>query len=773
MKVKNWRKLTAERGKAYWRWWISYVLVLVIPLLLSLALYENSKQMIETETYRVHQEALARQRHVSDAALDEIIATINLISLDKNMQSMAYNEGTFTARNYIGMSEIQGLVTKYTIINPIIRNIFVYFPSQDYAFDKSSAYNRSEMQTYFSIYYNINYKDMQTLFSSSQTYEIVPLTDTLSGARRTFLMHTVFARQGMSVGRAMIAVELDMDKLLQNAGIIDNPWNVFWLDKYPSYERFETLGFETEDIDSLLAKTIDRYIIRRDGKLLMSVASTHKGLRYFARGDIKEMMREPRRLQIIFVVLFAMSLMLGTAMIMAFVRRQYEPLHHLVTTALKQIGTIDTGRIDEYRYLETGFTKIADENTDIKQRLKQQEVIMRKALLGRVLRGHVRSMASIADALAEYGIVFPSDEFIVAQVTLLNRLEETAEEEAVELEMMFLIIRNMFEDLVGKSHRGYLVDMDGVFSMLISSGGGCVDFSDDVRNMSKSLVEAIRERFEVDLFVAVSQSHVEALGIAAAYSEATEITQYAELIDPGTSVLTYQTFTSLSNRQATEDYMTEGMIRFAHMIQAGNFEQSFDHFAQILSHYLPSDLNSLPVAKGRMFSLINQLLSVFETLKGHLDEDFLDGMDVESRLLQTRSMQELKREMHDILNSIASRFVEQKRVEIKVDRIKKLMNFVEEHYADPSLNVTMVADSMGINLAYLSRYYKKETGMGILDCIHLTRIERAKSLVLQTGLTIKEIAQRVGYGSDLTMIRAFKRYEGLTPGKLRERGELK
>ena len=72
-----------------------------------------------------------------------------------------------------------------------------------------------------------------------------------------------------------------------------------------------------------------------------------------------------------------------------------------------------------------------------------------------------------------------------------------------------------------------------------------------------------------------------------------------------------------------------------------------------------------------------------------------------------------------------------------------------------------------MNLTYLSRVFKKQTGIGMLAYIHQVRIEKAKELMRHTGDSIKTIAQKVGYSSSMMLIRAFKRYEGVTPGQYR------
>lgn len=98
----------------------------------------------------------------------------------------------------------------------------------------------------------------------------------------------------------------------------------------------------------------------------------------------------------------------------------------------------------------------------------------------------------------------------------------------------------------------------------------------------------------------------------------------------------------------------------------------------------------------------------------------------------------------------------------------KVIKFVAAHYQDPSLSVEIICDEMGKSRSYLSRMFKENTGMNLLDFLHTTRITEAKRLLTETSLSVSDIGERVGYYSGWTLARVFKRYEGITPSTYRE-----
>ena len=79
-----------------------------------------------------------------------------------------------------------------------------------------------------------------------------------------------------------------------------------------------------------------------------------------------------------------------------------------------------------------------------------------------------------------------------------------------------------------------------------------------------------------------------------------------------------------------------------------------------------------------------------------------------------------------------------------------------------------MAEHFHISLPVLSNLFKSELNVGFLDYLHKFRIERAKELIVHTDHTIGDISAMVGYANSMTMNRAFKRYEGVTPGWYRQ-----
>lgn len=99
--------------------------------------------------------------------------------------------------------------------------------------------------------------------------------------------------------------------------------------------------------------------------------------------------------------------------------------------------------------------------------------------------------------------------------------------------------------------------------------------------------------------------------------------------------------------------------------------------------------------------------------------------------------------------------------------IKKALMFIHEHLTT-DLSLEQLANFISISPTYLCTLFKAETGYTIKDYIHFRRCILAKRLILETSLSLEEIAIRCGYNSYSYFSRQFKLHMKVTPTTLRK-----
>ena len=102
------------------------------------------------------------------------------------------------------------------------------------------------------------------------------------------------------------------------------------------------------------------------------------------------------------------------------------------------------------------------------------------------------------------------------------------------------------------------------------------------------------------------------------------------------------------------------------------------------------------------------------------------------------------------------------------DFILKLNRIIADHMSDPELDQQLICRELGVSRALLYNKMKAITGAGAKEYITRIRLEKAKSLIENTSLTIADISDMTGFASQSYFSTAFKAYTGMTPSQYKK-----
>ncbi|MDF2939129.1 MAG: hypothetical protein K0Q90_4502 [Paenibacillaceae bacterium] len=83
-----------------------------------------------------------------------------------------------------------------------------------------------------------------------------------------------------------------------------------------------------------------------------------------------------------------------------------------------------------------------------------------------------------------------------------------------------------------------------------------------------------------------------------------------------------------------------------------------------------------------------------------------------------------------------------------------------------------VAAALGTSLPSLTKRFKKTTGFTPIQYVTRLRMEKAKTLLLETGLTVDQISECCGYQNGFYLSRVFIRHFGIPPAQFRSRHNI-
>ncbi|WP_112180969.1 response regulator transcription factor [Paraliobacillus zengyii] len=100
--------------------------------------------------------------------------------------------------------------------------------------------------------------------------------------------------------------------------------------------------------------------------------------------------------------------------------------------------------------------------------------------------------------------------------------------------------------------------------------------------------------------------------------------------------------------------------------------------------------------------------------------------------------------------------------------VKQAQTYVQQHYQDSSITLEKVAENTHVSTVYVSRMIKQELGISYIALLTQLRINKAADLLKTTNMTIREIAEIVGYETQHYFSTAFKKTTGISPNQFRK-----
>lgn len=102
----------------------------------------------------------------------------------------------------------------------------------------------------------------------------------------------------------------------------------------------------------------------------------------------------------------------------------------------------------------------------------------------------------------------------------------------------------------------------------------------------------------------------------------------------------------------------------------------------------------------------------------------------------------------------------------RMNKIDKLKEWIRANMSS-DLTVKQIADAAQFNPDYLTRLFKRYTGVTMLQYIIRLKIEVAQLLLLRTNLTVKQISAYAYFTDEKLFMRRFKSQTGVTPTEYR------
>jgi two-component system response regulator YesN len=103
------------------------------------------------------------------------------------------------------------------------------------------------------------------------------------------------------------------------------------------------------------------------------------------------------------------------------------------------------------------------------------------------------------------------------------------------------------------------------------------------------------------------------------------------------------------------------------------------------------------------------------------------------------------------------------------DLVNQVIQYIEEHYMD-DIGIGQIAGQLNVSANYLSALFHKKTGVMFVKYLTRIRMLKAKELLMNTNLQVKQVAEQIGYYSTRHFTKLFTQTFGTYPSDCRNSG---
>ncbi|ACL74585.1 response regulator transcription factor [Ruminiclostridium cellulolyticum] len=196
-------------------------------------------------------------------------------------------------------------------------------------------------------------------------------------------------------------------------------------------------------------------------------------------------------------------------------------------------------------------------------------------------------------------------------------------------------------------------------------------------------------------------------------------------------------------------------------IKSGATSQALEITRKVLYNYTRENINDLDAVKIFSINMCNYIKELLSEMKIPFTGTLSLSGDFLLDIFKLEKYVDIEVTILGIVEKATDLITEALNNKSKsiVDEVK---NYIDRNYSDNSLTLKVVADKFYINSSYLSRIFKKGTGITFSEYLTKVRIDNAKSILKSQDYKAYQLAEMIGIPDPNYFVKCFKKVAGIS-----------
>lgn len=291
-------------------------------------------------------------------------------------------------------------------------------------------------------------------------------------------------------------------------------------------------------------------------------------------------------------------------------------------------------------------------------------------------------------------------------------------------------------------------------------------FTSQVINICEGFARSAEELLGVNISVSIGPCFSDIKKCEESVRNALIMAEFCRFVEFPAQVVDHDYYENLRTliRKQYPDYKQENYER---PLIAAILNRNFIHaeliFNNLLIAHLFDPLFVFPTLNTTLENVTRLCMALVAADPKKMSEENPQFADLQEMIRDCPNLRRMQKNIH-LFFRMLSDYVQASYEAMAGNRkMQRIVDYVDEHFADPMLDAVALCDQFGISPSYLSRAFKEHTGINLLTYLQTLRITKAKRLLSKTEKTIEKIALEVGCVSGQNLLRLFKKLEGINP----------
>lgn len=753
-------KIKWKMRQTLYRWIILGCTALMIPTICAFINYYINKNLIEKKIDQVNQFMLENIKYNIDAKLEDMLNLSKQLLLDEQftMNSLRTRDDKQFQERVLNCFE--RLKLSYRANSSM--EVMLYIPERDFIIDSVTA------NTLESIYISLESRGRISVTQKEWREELggikqngFLISDKLgylnAGKECLVLVAPIMYSGIQEAGYAFISQSTEFLQSRLDRDINQNN-TVLILDKHNRIIGRYGAGIAVTEVELGERASWDSFYFQAGGENYIGAgtASGVTGWNYVVCTPLRVYMEDAIRNRNVNLFIVLIGMILGIVVVILCQRRNYWPVQKLINILPdREEGFLE----DEFALVENNLRRLYDENKSMKSsmegRLKfEREMGLLSAMTG---RGFFLNPLSMEELLGEN-----YQRLKYCFVTIKLDLGEK-HGPAMDSELLVFLIDNVIRDIFDERYR-YMKTMDDrylVCLFLLEPEDAGKGWGRLLREKFLWLNEFFQSRLELDLAVTLGEEFDAFDHVESAYARMQEVNEQRYYTVP---------YGVIGMEEAgQENFISAGRLNyylksFGEAARAADFTAAQDLSSRLFGE-LTKTGTSYNTALYFVLAIVNHILMCSRDMVKEEPQAFME--ELLKNMREAESFSALKDEFCRFLGFICRRVDE---VSGESSRLSESIKaYVRENYTDCNMNISAIGEKMNLTPRYMSRLFREQTGVSLLDFINEVRIGHARRLLKEGDKTVEEISDLTGFANVRTFRRNFFKAVGVTPANYRNK----